>query len=150
MNEASKLQKLFLQFFKFAIVGALSFSIDYGLFLLFYKVFEINYLVSSSTSFAISLIINYILTLRFVFVTNTKRNHVREFTYYIGLNFIALGLNQLILFISVEQLAQSPLVGKIIATAVVLVYNFISRKLLIERRNTELSQVQYLTEKKTD
>ena len=60
-------------------------------------------------------------------------NIVREFTAYVGLNVIALGLNTAVLYVCADLMGASPFLGKIVATAIVLVYNFISRKLLLER-----------------
>jgi putative flippase GtrA len=125
------------QFARFLVVGLFSFSIDYGLFVVLYDVLGVQYLAASTVSFSISLVVNYILTLRFVFVAKPGRNVPVEFTIYIALNMVALGLNQAILFLTVEALGISPLVGKLIATAVVLVYNFVSRKLVIERARGE-------------
>lgn len=121
-----------VQFAKFLVVGGLSFAVDYGLFLLLHRV-GVQYVVASTISFSVSLVLNYVLTLRYVFEARADRNAAKEFLLYLGLNAIALGLNQLILFASVDGLDLSPALGKIVATAVVLVYNFISRKLLIER-----------------
>lgn len=129
-------RRLLWQFTKFLIVGLASFSVDYGIFFVLFHFFGVQYLVASTISFALSLVLNYVLTLKFVFDAKPGRNVALEFTIYIGLNIIALGLNQLILFLSVDLLGLSPLIGKLIATAVVLVYNFISRKLLIERTST--------------
>ncbi|MET0859875.1 MAG: GtrA family protein [Microbacterium sp.] len=126
-------RRLMWQFARFLVVGGVSFVFDYGLFFVLYNYFGVQYIVASTISFSLSLVINYILTLKFVFDAKPGRNVVKEFAIYIGLNIIALGLNQLILFLTVDTLGFDPLVGKLIATAVVLVYNFISRKLLIER-----------------
>lgn len=128
--------RLVRQFGRFLVVGLLSFAVDFGLFLVMHELLAIQYLVASTTSFAISLVLNYWLTLRFVFDARPGRNVAAEFVLYIGLNIVALGLNQLVLLLSVEVLAADPVVGKLIATAVVLVFNFISRKMLIERRGT--------------
>ena len=128
-----RLRRLAIQFGKFLIVGGISFSIDYGLFLLLHTVLGVPYVVASTISFSVSLILNYVLTLKFVFVAQPGRSIAKEFAMYVGLNIIALGLNQLILFLSVELLGTWPEIGKLIATAVVLVYNFIARKMLIER-----------------
>lgn len=128
--------RLVRQFGRFLVVGLLSFAVDFGLFLVLHELLAIQYLVASTTSFAISLVLNYWLTLRFVFDARPGRNVAAEFAFYVGLNIVALGLNQLVLFLSVEVLAADPVVGKLIATAVVLVFNFISRKMLIERRGT--------------
>lgn len=122
-----------IQFARFAVVGVLSFAVDYGLFLVLHEVVGVQYLLASTTSFTISLVLNYVLTLRYVFEAREGRNVAKEFTLYIGLNIVALGLNQAILYLTVDGLAMAPALGKIIATAVVMIYNFISRKLLIER-----------------
>lgn len=129
----SRLHRLFWQFARFLVVGGISFAVDYGLFVLLFHNFGVQYIVASTISFTLSLILNYVLTLKFVFEAKPGRSIALEFAIYIGLNIVALGLNQLILFVSVDTFGISPLVGKLIATAVVLVYNFISRKLLIER-----------------
>jgi putative flippase GtrA len=126
-------RRLLWQFSRFLVVGLLSFAFDYGLFFVLFHYFGVQYLVASTISFSLSLVLNYLLTLRFVFESKPGRNVALEFTIYVGLNIIALGLNQLILFLTVAGLGASPLIGKLVATAVVLVYNFISRKLLIER-----------------
>lgn len=124
------------QFGRFLVVGLLSFAVDFGLFLVLHELLAIQYLVASTASFSISLVLNYWLTLRFVFDARPGRNVAAEFALYVGLNIVALGLNQLVLLLSVEALAADPVVGKLIATAVVLVFNFISRKMLIERRGS--------------
>ena len=130
---ARRVRRLAWQFTRFLIVGLVSFAFDYGLFFVLFHYFGVQYIVASTISFSLSLVLNYILTLKFVFEAKQGRSIAKEFAMYIGLNIIALGLNQLILFLTVDGLGMSPLIGKLVATAVVLVYNFISRKLLIER-----------------
>jgi putative flippase GtrA len=132
-NDTGRMRRLVWQFTRFLIVGLISFSVDYGVFVLLLNVFGVQYVLASTVSFSLSLVLNYVLTLKFVFEAKPGRNLVKEFLIYLGLNIIALGLNQLILVVTVSAFGASPLIGKLIATAVVLVYNFISRKLLIER-----------------
>lgn len=129
-----QLPPVFWQFARFLVVGGISFTVDYGLFLVLHHMLDVQYLVASTISFAVSLVLNYVLTLRYVFDKRDDRNVVKEFALYLGLNVIALGLNQAILFLTVDQVGLSPALGKIVATLVVLVYNFISRRALIERR----------------
>jgi putative flippase GtrA len=135
-----RLRRLVWQFARFLVVGLISFAFDFGLYFVLFHYAGVQYVLASTISFSLSLILNYFLTLRFVFDATPGRSIVKEFTIYLGLNVIALGLNQLILFIAVDSLGASPLVGKLIATAVVLVYNFISRKLLIERLSGALPE----------
>ena len=123
---------LIAQLARFLIVGGVSFTIDYGLFTLLYAV-GVPHLAASATTFTISLFANYALSRRYVFDVNEDVNIVREFTAYVGLNVIALGLNTAVLYVCADLMGASPFLGKIVATAIVLVYNFISRKLLLER-----------------
>jgi putative flippase GtrA len=133
LTRSARARRLFWQFARFLVVGLLSFAFDYGLFFVLFNYFGVQYIVASTISFSLSLVLNYFLTLKFVFEAQKGRNVALEFGIYVGLNIVALGLNQLILFLTVAGLGASPLIGKLVATAVVLVYNFISRKLLIER-----------------
>ena len=60
---------------------------------------------------------------------------LQELTVFIGLSVIGLGLNQLLMWLFVDKLHIYYMLSKIIATAIVMVYNFITRKLFIERKN---------------
>lgn len=131
-----RMQRLIGQFARFLVVGGISFAVDFGLFFVLYHYLSVQYILASTISFSLSLVLNYYLTLKFVFEARPDRKLLREFAIYIGLNIVALGLNQFILFLTVDTLGISPLLGKLVATAVVLIYNFISRKLLIERASS--------------
>ncbi|MET1082332.1 MAG: GtrA family protein [Burkholderiales bacterium] len=147
---AIRLRRVLWQFGRFLLVGSVSFAFDFGLYFVLYEYAGVQYVIASTFSFSLSLILNYFLTLKFVFDSKPGRNVAKEFAIYIGLNIVALGLNQAILFLTVEALGATPLVGKLVATAIVLVYNFISRKLLIERasgtprESTQVDAIQSL------
>ena len=59
------MKKLFMQIVKFGFVGAFCFVIDFGLFngLNFLGV---HYLISGAVGFIVSVIVNYILSFKFV------------------------------------------------------------------------------------
>lgn len=128
------MRKLIEQMIKFGFVGFLCFFIDYGIMVLLTEVAGIVYLVSSACSFTVSVIVNYILSVTFVFETDKEKSRIKEFIVFVFLSIIGLGINQLCMWFGVELLHISYLIVKIGATAVVMVYNFISRKLIIERK----------------
>ena len=128
------MRKLIEQMIKFGFVGFLCFFIDYGIMVLLTEVAGIVYLVSSACSFTVSVIVNYILSVTFVFETDKEKSRIKEFIVFVFLCFIGLGINQLCMWFGVELLHISYLIVKIGATAVVMVYNFISRKLIIEKK----------------
>ena len=128
------MRKLIEQMIKFGFVGFLCFFIDYGIMVLLTEVAVIVYLVSSACSFTVSVIVNYILSVTFVFETDKEKSRIKEFIVFVFLSIIGLGINQLCMWFGVELLHISYLIVKIGATAVVMVYNFIIRKLIIERK----------------
>ncbi len=126
--------KLIKQIIKFGIVGGLCFVIDYGLMIFLTEVMSINYLISSGISFSVSVIVNYILSLKYVFETDKNKNKVKECLIFIGLSIIGLGINQVIMWLCVDKLNIFYMIAKIAATIIVMVYNFVTRKLILEKK----------------
>ena len=127
-----KNNKLLMQILKFGVVGGTSFLIDYGIFTILSQLLNIHYLIASIISFSISVIYNYILSIKWVFDVSKKQT-AKEFVIFIVLSVIGLGLNSFIMYISVDLLHIHEMISKIIATAIVMVYNFITRKIFIEK-----------------
>lgn len=123
------------QIIRFGIVGVIATAIDYGLMVVLTELAGLPYLLSCTISFTTSVIVNYILSVRFVFAATTKTTKATEITIFILLSAVGLGINQAIMWFAVEQLGISYLIAKIGATVIVMVYNFISRKLFLERKS---------------
>ena len=127
-----KYDKLIKQMLKFGIVGGLAFLIDYGVFSLLNQIFGIHYLISSVISFSVSVIFNYIMSIKWVFDVN-KNQTTKDFAVFMILSIIGLLLNSFIMYISVDLINIHELISKIIATFIVMIYNFITRKIFIEK-----------------
>lgn len=126
-------KRLFKQIIKFGFVGGSAFLIDYGVLFVLTEFFGIYYLVSSTISFALSVIYNYILSVKWVFDVKGSRSKGQEFIVFLVLSIIGLGINQIVMWITVEKLHIYYMISKIGATAIVMVYNFVTRKLFLER-----------------
>lgn len=124
---------LLQQVVRFGFVGGTAFLIDYGIMILLTEVFGINYLVSSGISFSISVIYNYIMSIRWVFHVDKEKSGTANFMIFLILSIIGLGLNQLIMWLMVDKAAVFYMISKIVATAVVMIYNFITRKIFLEK-----------------
>ena len=129
------MKKLMEQIVKFGFVGFLCFFIDYGLMVLLKERLGIHYLISSTISFTVSVIVNYILSITFVFETDKSKNKVGEFVIFVCLSVIGLGINALCMWVAVEFIHIHYMHSKIGATAVVMVYNFVTRKIFIEKKS---------------
>lgn len=128
------LRELTVQFAKFGVVGVIAFFIDYGLFLLLTYVFGVNYLIASAISFTISTVFNFVASMRYVFAGKEGQTRTQQFVIFFVLSVIGLGVNQLILWICVDMLDWLAWIGKLVATAIVMVFNFVTRKIFLEDR----------------
>lgn len=130
--EKKMFKKLIVQFCKFGIVGLICFSIDYGLMLLLTETAGVSYFISSGVSYTASVVVNYILSMRFVFESKDDVNKFMEILGFVILSIIGLAFNQLIMWIAVETFHIFYAAAKIMATVIVSVYNFVSKKIFLE------------------
>lgn len=127
-----KKTNLMQQIIRFAVVGGSAFVIDYGIMIFLTEVFGVNYLISSGISFTVSVIFNYVLSVKWVFNVTDERSKTQDFAVFIILSVIGLGINQVIMWLAVDILGIFYMLSKIGATGVVMVYNFVTRKLFLE------------------
>ncbi len=151
------MKKLLEQILKFGVVGVVCFCID---FLITLVVAAILRKVGMSTTtaaligafwgFTISVIINYILSMKFVFQRRDDMDKRREFIIFVILSLIGLALNELIIKVSIDVIYEgwawmkehlsAGLVtagAKMVATGIVMVYNFITRKIFLEKKDPD-------------
>ncbi|MGI6117496.1 MAG: GtrA family protein [Bilifractor sp.] len=127
------MKKLIKQLFRFGIVGVTAFAIDYALLYIFTEWVGLYYLLSSFLSYAISTVFNYLASVHWVFTVNEEHSQFRNFIIFITFSVIGLGINQLIMWFGVDRLGFNYMLVKLGATAIVMVYNFITRKIFLEK-----------------
>lgn len=128
------MRKLMEQIVRFGIVGVIAFVIDYTVLLVLTEVCGIHYLVSSAVAFLVSVIFNYILSITFVFETDKSKGKGAQFGLFAVMSAGGLGINQLMMWLLSDMMFIPYQLSKFLATAVVMVYNFITRKLFLERK----------------
>lgn len=121
------------QILKFVFTGGTSFLIDFFFLWLFTDVVGINYLISNILSFSISTVYNFILSVLWVFDVSDSRSRTRNFIWFFILSAVGLGLSQLLMWVTVDLWGWYYLFAKFIVSVVVGVFNFITRKFLLER-----------------
>ncbi|MDO4260432.1 MAG: GtrA family protein [Eubacteriales bacterium] len=128
------MRKLIEQIIKFGFVGFLCFFIDWGIMVFLTEVFSIHHLISSAVSFTVSVTVNYILSVSFVFETDKNADKRSQFVVFVLLSIVGLGINELCMWLATDRMGIHYMISKVGATAVVMVYNFITRKLFIEKK----------------
>lgn len=121
---------LFLQFFRYGFVGGFSFLVDFFLLYFFSDFCGIYYLISAVLSFIISLIVNYILSIYWVFNKNKLNNKVLEFNLFALIGIVGLVFTEILLYLFTDVLGMYYLVSKIFSTIIVLFWNFLARRVM--------------------
>lgn len=130
MKLDKKTENLLIQIFKFIIVGGIATLIDFILLFVFKEIVHLQVIISNTLSFCISLIYNYIASVRWVFDVNRDKDPKKNFLIFLIFSIIGLAINDFIMYLLINKL--STFISKIIATAIVMVFNFITRKMFLE------------------
>lgn len=84
-------------------------------------------------AFSVSVVFNYILSIKWVFDVDKEKSKSKNFILFIIFSIIGLILTEVIMHVGVKMLDFNYLIVKIVATAIVMVFNFITRKIFLEK-----------------
>ena len=118
---------------RYFFVGGIAAAIDISIFFCFAKLLGYNYLLVACVGFMLATVVNYFLSVRFVFRSGVRFTKKGELALVFIVSFIGLGLNQLILFGLVEMVGIDMLMSKVGATGSVFFWNFAARNLIVFR-----------------
>jgi len=117
-----------MKIIKYSIVGSIAALTDFSLFYIFAKLLKYNYMVVAFTSYAIATYINYILSTKYVFQSGTKYSKKIEISLIYLISGVAIGINQISLYLLIDVLFVEMLISKVIATAITFFWNYFLRK----------------------
>ena len=138
-----ELKPLILKFLKFGVVGASGAVIDFGLTALCKGILGIPELLSNAIGFTLAATSNYYLNRVWTWKSTSKDVGV-EYAKFFFVSLLGLGLNTLIVLL-LKDISIVPRfvdtthdwdfwIAKIIATAVVMVWNFIANNFFTFRK----------------
>ena len=126
-----RMKKLIEQILTFGVVGIIATVIDFGVLYILSQPLGMDPVISAGISFCVSLVFNYVASMRYVFTHREDMSRSREFVIFLVLSLIGLAINEAIMAAGVAVLGNSALAvmgTKVLATAIVMVWNFVSRK----------------------
>lgn len=128
------MRKLINQLVKFGLVGIVATMIDFLVLTVLTELMGVYYLLSAAIAFVVATIVNYGASMKFVFDSRySKGQKHQELTIFVVLSLIGLGLNQVFMWFFVEITVIHYMIAKILATILVMAWNFISRKIWFEK-----------------
>ena len=139
MDRKQKLKGLLFEFIRYCIVGGLAFLVDIGLLNLFDKLIlpELGgwrIYIATAVGFCGGLVFNYFFSLFFVFnsARHTKIGRsAGAFVIFTIIGLIGLGLTELGMWVGHGLLGFNENIVKIIVAGIVLLWNYLGRKVLI-------------------
>lgn len=122
------------EFVQYAVVGGTCTLIDFVLLYLLTTKGGVHYLVSSSISFVIGVVVNWVLCTYWIFEFHKVQRQSMEFMYYVLISAVGLGLNALLMWLFTDGCGLWFMASKLIAAGITLFYNFFARKLLLHTK----------------
>lgn len=134
-KDRGPLKKLLNQILGFGAVGVIAFLIDYSTLMLLSQAFNVEPVLAAGVSYVLSTVFNYFASMKYVFCHKEGLSRKREFAIFVILSTIGLAINEILMMIGTILFgvsAAAVTVTKVAATAIVMVYNFITRKLFLD------------------
>lgn len=120
----------YTQIIKFAVAGAIGAGIEISLFILLVDFVGLYYLTANLFAIIVAVIVNYIISLKWVFDPGRYSRGV-EFAVFMAVSFFALLLNQLLMWLMVDSWELQTTLSKVLAIGAVAVFNFVAKKFFV-------------------
>ncbi len=114
-----------LKFLKFVAVGFSGLLVDYGFTYIFKEWFKVQKYVANSIGFTIAASSNYVLNRVWTFESDNPDIAI-EYSQFLIISIIGLGLNNLILWLIVSRFKINFYLAKFFAIVVVTLWNFLA------------------------
>ena len=125
--------RLLVQFVRYFFVGSFAFVVDFGLLYILTEYAGLHYLLSATLSFISGLLVNYIISCIWVFSNSKFKNRLVEFLFFAAIGVVGLLLNDALIWLFTDCIGTHYMFSKIVAAAIVYLWNFFTRKYLVFR-----------------
>lgn len=126
-NFNNKIKDIVIQFFCFAFIGIFGTAFHYIILILLVNLFYVNSILASIIGSIIGTFVNYILNYHWTFQSN--KNHKETMTKFFTVASSGMLFNALIMAIAVNKLQVYYLISQLLATSIVLFWNFTANKI---------------------
>lgn len=120
-----------IQLTRSAVVSVIALIINLGGYYLLKQLLGVNYLIAALIGYSLGIVANYYLSVRWVFATRKLKSVNAEFSIFVVINLIGLGIYELLIAGMVEGLNISVLLAPIAGNIIVFFWNFLARKKIL-------------------
>ncbi|MDE6596116.1 MAG: GtrA family protein [Oscillospiraceae bacterium] len=123
-----------IQLFRYCFVGGVAFVADWLVVVILTETL-LHYLVSAAIGFFAGLAVNFALSKLLVFKSDSQKcGKLGEFLVYAVIGIVGLGITELLMYVFTDVINIHYAVSKIIAAAIVLIWNFFARKVILYKK----------------
>ncbi len=112
----------------YLFIGGTAALVEWALFWWFDNSMNMNYLVATATAFLLATVYHYLLGNIFVFDSGARYKKGKEFSLVLLVSVVGLLLNLLLMYVFVSMLGLPAMLSKCVASCIVVVWNYGSRK----------------------
>jgi putative flippase GtrA len=109
---------------RYLLVSVIALAVDYGVLVSLTELARVHYLYSATISFALGLVTNYALSVRWVFKDRRWNNRAGEFAVFALIGVGGLGLTVALMWLLTDGLGLRYYLSKLVTVGVVVVWNF--------------------------
>ena len=118
---------MFTHFIKFSIVGVFNTGVHYGVFYFLYNSMGMYHLAASGVGYCTGVLNSYVWNKLWTF--RRRGSNIREeFSRFLVINFLSLGINLAVMAMLVEVMSVRPTIAQLPAIAFALVVNFLGNR----------------------
>ena len=124
------------QVMRYLIFGVLTTIINIITYSICFYILNINNLISNVIAWIIAVIFAYITNRKYVFDSkaNTNKDIIKEIARFFASRLITLGVDELIMYVTVDNWSWNALLMKILSNIIVIILNFVFSKLIVFKK----------------
>jgi putative flippase GtrA len=133
-----KTDNLFIQFFRYFGVSGICLLADTATLFVLTEYAGIHYQISTFIGYSLGLILNYLLSVIWVFKTKRLSSKTMEFGIFVVIGLIGLAINQGIMWLCTDLVGFYFMLSRLVSAGVGYTWKFFARKyILFHRRNSK-------------
>lgn len=134
------MRTLYSQFCRYVVVGGVSFAFDFSVLSVCVEKMGLPVLTAASAGFIVGALVNYFLCLKFVFFRRSLENFKSmELVIFLCIGLVGLLVNNLVIYSCNSVFKMDYQISKFVAAAIVLLFNFTSRKIVLFTPSQKMS-----------
>jgi putative flippase GtrA len=124
---------LYGQALRYLLVGGVAFIVDFSALVFLAEFAGFSPLVAAAIAFIFGMVTNYLLSVRWVFVSRSVNQPLVEFVVFVLIGLFGLGWSELLLYLGDAHFGIDYRISKLLSAVFVLCWNFGVRKVLLFR-----------------